>query len=87
MTRSPSGCAQGAGAGHVIPAVIGERHSVSALARTPEKATALAKQGEMAVSVSIFDWPALTAAFASHNALANLASAMPPMTQVMRAKA
>lgn len=77
----------GAIGGHVIPALIGGGHSVSALARTPEKAAALTKQGAKVVSVSIFDRSALTAAFAGHDAIANLASAIPPMTQFLRAKA
>jgi putative NAD(P)-binding protein len=61
--------------------------SVSALVRTPEKAAALTKQGAKAVSVSIFDRSALTAVIAGHDAIANLTSAIPPVAQLMRAKA
>jgi nucleoside-diphosphate-sugar epimerase len=77
----------GAIGGHVIPALIDEGHTVSALARTPDKAAALTKQGATPVSVTIFDRSALTAAVAGHDAIANLATAIPPMTQFMRARA
>jgi nucleoside-diphosphate-sugar epimerase len=77
----------GAIGGHVIPALISEGHTVSALARTPEKAAVLAEQGATAVLVSIFDRSALTMAVAGHDAIANLATAIPPTTRFMRARA
>ncbi len=67
----------GAIGGHVIPALINEGHAVSSLARTPDKAAALAKQGATPVSVSVFDRSALTAAVTGHDAIANLATAIP----------
>jgi nucleoside-diphosphate-sugar epimerase len=79
--------ATGAIGSHVIPALLREGHTVTALARTPEKAAVLTRQGAKAVAVSIFDRPTLTAAFAGHDAIANLASAIPPMTQFMRLRA
>lgn len=79
--------ATGALGGHVIPAVVGAGHTVSALARTPDKAAALAEQGARPVRVSIFDRPALTEAFAGHEAVLNLASAIPPMRHFMLARA
>jgi nucleoside-diphosphate-sugar epimerase len=72
---------------HAVPALVGEGHAVTALARTPEKAAALTEQGATAVSVSLFDRAALTAALAGHDAVANLASAIPPMTRFTRASA
>lgn len=45
----------GAIGGHAVPALIGEGHIVSALARTPEKDAVLAKHGAEPVSESIFD--------------------------------
>jgi nucleoside-diphosphate-sugar epimerase len=77
----------GAVGGHAIPALVREGHTVTALARTPEKAAALTAQGATAVSVSLFDRSALTAVFAGHEAVINLASAIPPMTRFMSVKA
>jgi nucleoside-diphosphate-sugar epimerase len=77
----------GAIGSHVIPALLAEGHTVTGLARTPAKAAMLTRQGARAVAVSIFDRPALTAAVAGHDAIANLTSAIPPMTRFMRAKA
>jgi nucleoside-diphosphate-sugar epimerase len=77
----------GAVGGHAIPALIREGHTVTALARTPEKAARLTAQGATPVSVSLFDWSALAAVFAGHDAVINLASAIPPMTRWMSAKA
>lgn len=72
---------------HVIPALVSEGHTVSALVRTSEKAAGLTEQGATPVSVSIFDTSALAAAVAGHDAIANLATAIPPVTRFMRAKA
>jgi nucleoside-diphosphate-sugar epimerase len=77
----------GAIGGHAIPALISAGHTVSALARRPDKAAALAEQGATPVLVSIFDRSALTAAVAGHDAIVNLATAIPPTTQFMRASA
>src|SRR5215218_11020443 len=77
----------GAVGGHVIPALVQEGHTVTALARTPEKAAVLTAQGATAVSVSLFDRAALAAMFAGQDAVINLASAIPPMTRWMSAKA
>lgn len=79
--------ATGAIGGHAVPALIGEGHTVTALARTPEKAARLLKQGAQPVTVSIFDPAALAAAFAGHDAVINLTSAIPPMTHFMQPKA
>jgi len=77
----------GAIGGHVIPVLVGEGHTVTALARTPEKAAVLARQGAKPVTVSIFDRPALAAAFAGQDATASLASALPSMMQFVRVRA
>jgi uncharacterized protein YbjT (DUF2867 family) len=75
----------GAVGGHAIPALVAEGHSVTALSRTPEKAAALTAQGATPVSVSLFDRSALTAAFTGHDAVVNLATAIPSMRQWMSA--
>ena len=77
----------GAIGGHVIPLLVREGHAVTALARTPEKAAALSAQGATAMPVSLFDRTALTAAFAGHDAVVNLATAIPPMTRFMSVRA
>ncbi|MDQ2753954.1 MAG: NAD(P)-dependent oxidoreductase [Actinomycetota bacterium] len=79
--------ATGALGRHAIPALIADGHTVTALARTPAKATVLSRQGARPAEVSIFDRAALLAAFEGQDAVANLTSAIPPMTQFIRPKA
>jgi nucleoside-diphosphate-sugar epimerase len=70
---------------NVIPALIAGGHSVTALARTPEKEAWIERQGASAVAGSIFDRSALAKLFADHDAVANLATAIP--RQFLRRKA
>lgn len=63
---------------YATPALVAAGHTVSALARTPDKAAKLKGQGAQPVSVSLFDREGLTAALAGHDAVVNLASALPP---------
>ena len=77
----------GAIGGHAVPALIAAGHTVTALARSPGKAAELRDRGAEPVRVSIFDPAALTEAMAGHDAVVNLASAIPPMTRFMRAGA
>jgi nucleoside-diphosphate-sugar epimerase len=77
----------GAVGGYAIPALVRAGHSVTALARTPEKAAALTAQGATPLSASLFDRSALTTAFNGHDAVVNLATAIPPMSRWMSAKA
>ncbi|MBE1583901.1 NAD-dependent epimerase/dehydratase family protein [Nonomuraea angiospora] len=72
---------------HTVPALLAAGHTVTALARTPGKAAALSSQGATPVTVSLFDREALTSAFAGHDAVVNLASAIPPMSRFMSASA
>lgn len=65
---------------HALPALLAAGHEVTALARTPEKAAAVRAQGATPVTVSMFDRAALAAAFAGHDAVVNLATAMPSTT-------
>lgn len=67
----------GAIGGYAVPALIGAGHAVTALARTEAKATALRARGATPVLVSLFDRAALSDAFAGHDAVVNLASALP----------
>jgi nucleoside-diphosphate-sugar epimerase len=73
--------------GHTIPALVREGHSVTALARTPQKAAALTAQGATPVSVSLFDSSALTAVLTGHDAVINLATAIPSMSRWLSTKA
>ncbi|MFI6742701.1 NAD-dependent epimerase/dehydratase family protein [Nonomuraea sp. NPDC050451] len=68
---------------HTVPALLAAGHTVTALARTADKAAALGGQGATPVTVSLFDREALTSAFAGHDAVINLASAIPPMSKFM----
>lgn len=77
----------GAIGGHAVPALVRAAHTVTALARTPEKAAQLSKQGASPVTVSIFDRAALTEALKGHDAVVNVATAIPPTSKFMRAKA
>ncbi|MFI6515634.1 NAD-dependent epimerase/dehydratase family protein [Spirillospora sp. NPDC050679] len=77
----------GALGGHVIPALVGAGHGVRALARTREKAARLEAQGATPVRVSLFDRAALTEAFGDCEAVANLASALPPTRRFLSERA
>ncbi|MEV4359319.1 NAD(P)-dependent oxidoreductase [Nonomuraea sp. NPDC049625] len=68
---------------HTVPALLAAGHTVTALARTPGKAADLSSQGAAPVTVSLFDREALASAFAGHDAVVNLASAIPPMSKFM----
>jgi nucleoside-diphosphate-sugar epimerase len=77
----------GAIGGHAVPALVHARHTVTALARTPEKAAQLSKQGASPITVSIFDRVALTEAFKRQDAVINLATAIPPTSKFIQTKA
>ncbi|MCK2217170.1 NAD(P)-dependent oxidoreductase [Actinomadura sp. ATCC 31491] len=77
----------GAIGGHAVPALLAAGHAVTALARTPAKAAALAASGATPAEVSLFDRDALAAAFAGHDAVVNLATAIPSMSRFMSASA
>jgi uncharacterized protein YbjT (DUF2867 family) len=64
---------------YAVPALIAAGHTVSALARSDAKAEALRRQDATPVRVSLFDRDSLTTAFADHDAVVNLATALPPM--------
>lgn len=71
----------GAIGSHAVPALVQAGHTVSALARTSDKAAVLAGHGATPVTVSLFEPAALAAAFAGHDAVINLATSMPSTTQ------
>jgi len=77
----------GAIGGHAVPALVRAGHDVSALARTPEKAALLRKRGATPVVVSIFDRAALKNAFLKHDAIVNLATAIPQTSKFIQTRA
>jgi nucleoside-diphosphate-sugar epimerase len=77
----------GAIGGHTVPALVRAAHTVTALARTPEKAALLSKQGASPITVSIFDRTALIEALNGQDAVVNIASAIPPTSKFMQTKA
>jgi nucleoside-diphosphate-sugar epimerase len=60
-----------------VPSLVSAGHDVSALARTDEKAAWVSGQGAKPVSVSMFDSAALSGRLRGHDAVVNLATAMP----------
>ena len=77
----------GALGGHAVPALVSAGHQVSALARSRVKADWLRQHGATPVEASLFDPRALAGAFAGHDVVVNLATAIPPMRQFMNAQA
>ena len=77
----------GAIGGHAVPALTSAGHQVSALARSRAKAGQLRQQGATPVEVPLFDVKGLTEAFAGHDVVINLATAIPPMRQFMNTRA
>jgi nucleoside-diphosphate-sugar epimerase len=65
---------------YAVPALVRAGHTVSALARSDAKADVLRNQGATPVRVSLFDRDALAMAFENHDAVINLASALPSTT-------
>jgi nucleoside-diphosphate-sugar epimerase len=77
----------GAVGDHAAPALVGAGHSVTALARTAAKASAVSAYRATPTMVSLFDRAALTQAFAGHDAVVNLATALPATRQFVRRRA
>jgi nucleoside-diphosphate-sugar epimerase len=67
-----------------LDALVAAGHDVSALARAPGRAREIERRGARPVHVSMFDVPGLSQAFARHDAVVNLASAMPSTAQFVR---
>ena len=72
---------------HAVSALVAAGHSVTALARSAERASQLQAQGARPLEVSLFDRDALMRAFAGHDAVVNLASALPSSRQFMQRRA
>ncbi len=72
---------------HAVSALVAAGHEVTAMARSPQRAGELAAKGARPEIVSLFDERALAVAFAGHDAVVNLASALPRTSQFMRKRA
>jgi len=73
----------GAIGSYAVPALVAAGHTVSALARTEAKARVLRDQGATPVLLSLFDRHGLTTSFTGHDAVVNLASALPSPQRFM----
>lgn len=67
----------------VVPLLLEQGHTVSALARSQEARTKLARRGALAVDLSLFEPRALSSALAGHEVVINLATHMPPSSARM----
>lgn len=65
----------------VVPELVGAGHEVTALARTDEKAVQLDRQGARPARVSMFDEAALKEVLTGHDAVCNLATAIPSVSK------
>jgi nucleoside-diphosphate-sugar epimerase len=66
-----------------VPLLVAQGHEVTAVARSPEKAAALEKTGARAAQVDLFDADAIRRAVAGHEAVINLATAVPPSSRAV----
>ena len=66
-----------------VPLLVAAGHEVTAVARSPEKAAALARTGASPVIVDLFDADAVRHAVAGHEAVINLATAVPPSSRAV----
>ena len=74
--------------GHrAVAGLVAAGHDVTGIARTPQKAAQLRRAGAVPVAVSLFDPDALRGAIAGHDAVVNLATKIPSMTQGARNRA
>lgn len=73
----------GAIGSHAVPALLEAGHEVTAMARSDAKSQVQHRQGATPVLVSLFDRDGLTDAFRDHDAVVNLASALPSPQQFM----
>jgi 2-alkyl-3-oxoalkanoate reductase len=70
-----------------VPALVAAGHEVTAVSRRPEADAELERVGARPVRVDLFDPAAVTGAVQGHEAVASLATAIPPLTRAARPKA
>jgi nucleoside-diphosphate-sugar epimerase len=67
----------------VVPQLVARGHHVRAVAREPQKAELLRRQGATGIAVDLFDPAAVTTAVAGHDVVLNLATAIPPTMRML----
>lgn len=67
----------------VVPALVALRHRVTAVGRTEEKRAALGRLGAEPVAVDLYDAAAVRRAVRGHDAIVNLATAVPAPNRVL----
>ena len=70
-----------------VPALVAAGHDVTAVARGQAKAELVRSMGATPVAVNLFDPDAVKAAVHGHEAVAHLATNIPPMSKAARTKA
>jgi nucleoside-diphosphate-sugar epimerase len=70
-----------------VPALVAAGHEVTAVARSDAKADLVRSMGAGPVSVDLFDPAGLEAAVKGHDAVAHLATSIPPLSRASRAGA
>lgn len=70
-----------------VKRLVAAGHEVTAIARSPEKAERLRGLGATPVGADLFDSAALRAAVAGHDAVLNLATHIPPSSQMLNPRA
>ena len=68
---------------HLVPQLVTKGHSVTAVARSPEKRARLDSAGAKVVALDIFDHTAARSAFEGQDVVINLATHMPPSSTRM----
>jgi 2-alkyl-3-oxoalkanoate reductase len=66
-----------------VPLMIREGHRVTAVGRSPERLQNLASQGAFTIALDLFDRDAIKRAVVDHEAIVNLATAIPRSTLAM----
>jgi nucleoside-diphosphate-sugar epimerase len=67
----------------LVPMLVGTGHTVTGVARTPEKRAGLERQGATPIGLDLFDADAVRGAVAGHDTIVNLATHMPPSSVQM----
>jgi nucleoside-diphosphate-sugar epimerase len=70
-----------------VPALVADGHEVTALARSGAKAEVVRSLGGTPVEVDLFDAQAVKDAVVGHDAVANLATSIPPLSRAARSSA
>jgi 2-alkyl-3-oxoalkanoate reductase len=65
-----------------VPLLVQRGHRVTAVGRSPQKSSELARVGADPVQVNLFDLDAVRAAVKGHDAVINLATSIPPSSKV-----